>query len=99
MRNFLKNGFMSLPLLKSLSSQRANFQGVQVVTACTASATSCTRSIAAPRSNAMVLRAVVPGSDVEGVPPVSLNIMDLREMPTRMGKLRDCSSARSAMML
>ena len=31
MRNFLKNGFMSLPLLKSLSPKSVNFQGVQVV--------------------------------------------------------------------
>ncbi len=31
MRNFLKNGFASLPLLKSLSPKTLNFQGVQVV--------------------------------------------------------------------
>ncbi len=58
--------------------------------------TSCTRRMCAPASSASVLRTVVPVRLSAGVVSMSLYIMDLRDKPTRTGRLRVCSCWRSA---
>ena len=53
--------------------------------ACFAAATSCTRNMFAPRSNAIVFAAIVAGSTSDGPTPNGLYNMDLREIPTNIG--------------